>query len=77
MHDTENYQGRGLFYLLKPKAEADNTNRGLDNSQYHEITSFNKINVLLHIGIIISILLVVNALNLLSADMMSLLHDKS
>ena len=23
-------------------AEADNTNRGLDNSQYHAITSFNK-----------------------------------
>ena len=30
-HDSENYQGRGLCYLLKPKAEADNTNRGLDN----------------------------------------------
>ena len=76
-HDTENYQGRGLCCLPKPKAEADNTHRGLVNSQYHAITSFNKINVLLHIGIIISILLVVNALNLLSADMTSLLHDKS
>ena len=30
-HDSENYQGRGLCYLPKPKAEADNTNRGLDN----------------------------------------------
>ena len=39
-HDTENYQGRGWCYL--PKAEADNTNRGLDNFQYHAITSFNK-----------------------------------
>ena len=28
-HDSENYQERG--YLPKPKAEADNTNRGLDN----------------------------------------------
>ena len=24
-HDIMNYQGRGLCYLLKPKAEADNT----------------------------------------------------
>ena len=24
-HDSENYQGRGLCYLPKPKAEADNT----------------------------------------------------
>ena len=30
-HDSENYQGRGLCYLPKPKAEADNTNRGVDN----------------------------------------------
>ena len=30
-HDSENYQGRGLCYLPKPKAEADNTNRVLDN----------------------------------------------
>ena len=30
-HDSENYQGQGLCYLPKPKAEADNTNRGLDN----------------------------------------------
>ena len=30
-HDSENYQGRGLCYLPKPKAEADNTNWGLDN----------------------------------------------
>ena len=26
-----NYQGRGLCYLPKPKAEAGNTNRGLNN----------------------------------------------
>ena len=26
-HDSENYQGRGLCYLPKPKAEADNTNQ--------------------------------------------------
>ena len=30
-HDSENYQGRGLCHLPKPKAEADNTNRGLHN----------------------------------------------
>ena len=24
-HDIMNYQNRGLYYLLKPKAEADNT----------------------------------------------------
>jgi hypothetical protein len=30
------YQGRGLCYLPKPKAEqADNTNRGFDNYRYH------------------------------------------
>ena len=28
-HDIENYQGRSLHY--PPKAEVDNTNRGLDN----------------------------------------------
>ena len=26
-HDSENYQGRGLSYLQKPKAEADNKPR--------------------------------------------------
>ena len=31
MHDSKNYQGRGLCYLPKPKAEADNMNRSLDN----------------------------------------------
>jgi hypothetical protein len=34
-HDSDNYQGRGLCYLPKPKAEADSTNRGLDNYRYH------------------------------------------
>ena len=29
-----NYEGRGLCYLPKPKVEADNTNRGLNNSSY-------------------------------------------
>ena len=29
-----NYYGRGLCYLPKTKAEADNTNRGLNNSSY-------------------------------------------
>ena len=28
---AQNYQNRGLCYLPKPKAEADNTARGLDN----------------------------------------------
>ena len=36
-----NYQGRGLCYLPKPKAEADNTNRGLNNSSYPTRTEFN------------------------------------
>ena len=35
-HDTENYQGRSLCYLPQ-----HNTNLGLDNSQYHEITLSN------------------------------------
>ena len=30
----KNYRGRGLCFLPKPKAEADNTNRGLNNSSY-------------------------------------------
>ena len=34
-----NYLGRGLCYL--PKAEADNTNRGLNNSSYPTRTEFN------------------------------------
>ena len=37
------WQGRGLCYLPQPSASADNTNRGLDNSQYraqpHPITA--------------------------------------
>ena len=36
-----NYYGRGLCYLQKPKAEADNTNRGLNNSSYPTRTEFN------------------------------------
>ena len=40
-HDSENYEARGLRYLPKPKAEADNTNRGLNNSRYHAKTEFN------------------------------------
>ena len=40
-HDIENYQGRGLRYPPKSKAEVDNTNRGLDNSRYHVKTEFN------------------------------------
>ena len=40
-HDIENYQGRGLRYPPKPKAEVDNSNRGLDNSRYHAKTEFN------------------------------------
>ena len=31
-HDIRNYQTRGLCYLPKPKAEADNTDLGFDNS---------------------------------------------
>ena len=30
-HDIENNQGRDWRYLPKPKAEVDNSNRGLDN----------------------------------------------
>ena len=40
-HDIENYQGRGWCYPPKPKAEVDNSNRGLDNSRYHAKTEFN------------------------------------
>ena len=40
-HDIVNYQNRGLCYLQKPKAEADNTDLGFDNSRYHAKTEFN------------------------------------
>ena len=40
-HDIENYQGQGLHYPPKPKAEVDNTNRGLDNCRHHAKTEFN------------------------------------
>ena len=40
-HDIENYQGRGLCYPPKPKAEVDNANRVLDNSRYHAKTEFS------------------------------------
>jgi hypothetical protein len=36
-----NYYGRGLRYLQKSTAEADNTNRGLNNSSYPTRTEFN------------------------------------
>jgi len=38
-HDSENYQGLALCY--PPKAEADEENRGLDNSPYHAKTECN------------------------------------
>ena len=31
-HDIMNYQNRGLCYLPKPSASADNTDLGFDNS---------------------------------------------
>ena len=31
-HDIKKYPDRGQCYLPKPKAEADNIDRGLDNS---------------------------------------------
>ena len=34
-------KGWGLCYLPKPKAEADNTNRGLNNSSYPTRTEFS------------------------------------
>ena len=40
-HDIVTYQNRGLCYLPKPKAEADNTDLGFDNSRYHAKTEFN------------------------------------
>ena len=40
-YDSENYQGRGLCYLPKPKAETDNANRGLDDSRCHAKTESN------------------------------------
>ena len=39
--DIENYWGRGWRYLPKPQAEADNANRGLNNSRYPAKTEFN------------------------------------
>ena len=33
-HDIMNYQNRGLCYLLKPKAEADNTDTRIDIFSY-------------------------------------------
>ena len=41
VHNSENYQGRGLCYLAKPKAEANTTNRGFNNSRYHVKTESN------------------------------------
>ena len=37
-HNSENYQGRSLYYLPKPKAKSESTNQGLDNSWYHAKT---------------------------------------
>ena len=34
-HDIMNYQNRGLCYLPKPTASADNIDLGFDNSWYH------------------------------------------
>ena len=45
-HDSQNDQGRGLCYLLKQKAEAVNTNRGLDN--FAIMRKLNTIIVLLY-----------------------------
>ena len=39
--DIENYRGRGWRYLPKLQAEADNANRGLNNSRYPAKTEFN------------------------------------
>ena len=36
-HDIMNYQNRGLCYLPKPKAEADNTDTRLLNDQKFKI----------------------------------------
>ena len=40
-YDIDNYQGQGLCYPSKLKAEVDNTNRGLDKSRYHRKTEYN------------------------------------
>ena len=34
-HDIKNYRDRSKRYPPKPKAKADNIDRGLDNSWYH------------------------------------------
>ena len=34
-HDIKNYPNRGQCFLPKPKAEADNIDRGLNNSWYY------------------------------------------
>jgi hypothetical protein len=49
-YDIKNYQERDLSFPWKPKAEVDNTNRGLDNSRYHtKLRKPNPIIVLLYI----------------------------
>ena len=40
-HNRENCQGRSLCCLPKPKAKADSTNQGLDNSRNHAKTKSN------------------------------------
>ena len=42
LYDITNCQNRGLSHLLKPKAEADNTDTRLDNSGYQAKTEFNE-----------------------------------
>ena len=42
----KNYQGRGLCYLPKPKVEAANTNRSLDNSWYYAITESHNCSIM-------------------------------
>lgn len=37
-HDERNYQGGDFSYLPKSQAEADNKNRGFDNSSNHTKT---------------------------------------
>jgi hypothetical protein len=39
--DIQNYLDRGQCYLPKPKAEADNIDRGLNNSGYPAQAEFN------------------------------------
>ena len=42
-------KAKDKVYVMKPKAEADNTNRGLDNYRYHVKTELSNNCFIIHI----------------------------